>query len=595
MTYSSVLAIECERVWALVRHGCLSEASHFPSIRLMLRADSLHHAIVLRAPTRLVPMHHVAQARHRLSSIAWHFVHRRCLHPTQSVHIIMLVTSHLWYGWCTMVCFAPTMSRMVSNPMHQSNCKSIPRPWCWCALHVAAPPRRAAMDASSSTRGFRSVTTPEKTQVVVERRWDVVVWAFVLGWTLGYLLGWHRTNARWKKKKQDEVRRGDLVAKGREEATTTKNEVVASSDDLQQQEQTAASVPESIQRSVEGAVERCCSAETLLPPRDMMLQPSQSMTPSPAQSEGLPDLVQQFSSYATQNQLDRAEYIQMAQLVIKWRKCQLEEKHQQLQERVLHAQKDSLSVQKDANTIAKDNLDLSANKFVLQKKQDKRQRTKEGVQQFRRTFADDLFTGLSVMVLSLVLAGWHLGCLADISGTCEDLPALSSLSMLVLEMVPGIAQLRWGICMAFAMGQVTLSFLVLLLVSYWLLRRGIVSKYQSTPVTILVVLLGFVGGGVGKFVVDGVGGHGVVWMLLWELFLISHVLAVKHADVIYRLVGLHRRKLRFLPPFLCKLLLHGALALVLPLFTSIAPFLWPSGPSHRQEFAGANAAIPWNL
>lgn len=452
------------------------------------------------------------------------------------------------------------------------------------------------MEAATSTRGFRSVTKPETTQVVVETRWDAVVWTFLLGWMLGYLLGWHRTNAKWRKKKQDGVQRDGPVDQGKEKATTVlKNEMVASSDNLQQEDQTEASVPESIQHSVEDAVERCCSAETSLPLHEIVPEPSQSMTQAPAQSEGLSDLVQQFPSFAARNQAEREEYIKLAQLAIEMRKCQLKERQQQLQERLIHAQQDSLLVQKDANTIAKDNLHLSTNKFVLGKKQDKRQRTKEGVEKFRRSFADDLFAGLSLMVLSLVMAGWHLGCLADLSGKCEDLPALSSLSMLVLEMIPGMAQLRWGVCMAFAMGQVTFSFLVLLLVSYWLLRRGTVSKYQSTPVTILVVLLGFVGGGVGKFVVDGVGGRGLVWMLLWELFLVSHVLAVKRADVIYRILGLHRRKLRFLPPLVCKLLLHGALAVVLPLLTSITPFLWPSGPSHWQDFAGANVGIPWNL
>jgi len=439
------------------------------------------------------------------------------------------------------------------------------------------------------------VATLDVVETAVETRWTAVASAFALGMALGYLMGWHRSAAKWKAKHEQVRRRTLETSTTPEEKPAPPIEKAMTSGDVLEKDRTHQSMPESIQHSIEDAVERCRPGETASHSQEVQSQPRRNMLQAPDASAGLSEFREQLSAFAKENQLERDEYFKMAQLVIKWRKCQLQERQQKLQESLLCAQRDSLSVQRDANTIAKGNLHLSGSKLTLRKKQDKRQITEEGVEQFRKTFADDLFTGLSLMVLSLVLAGWHLGRLADVSYGCEDLPALSPLSKLVLEMVPGMAELRWGICMTFTMGQVTFSFLVLLFLSYWLLRRGTVSRYQSTPVTILVVLLGIVGGGVGKFVVDGVGGDGLVWMLLWELFLVCHVLAVKRADVLYHLLGLHRRKLRFLPQWAYKFLVHGALAVVLPVITSIAPFLWPSGSSPARKLVGSQADISWNL
>ena len=60
--------------------------------------------------------------------------------------------------------------------------------------------------------------------------------------------------------------------------------------------------------------------------------------------------------------------------------------------------------------------------------------------------------------------------------------------------------------------------LVFALVGWKLLQYNVVTRFQAAPATVLLALLGFGCGHLGRTAVDALGGDGALWLKLWRSY-----------------------------------------------------------------------------
>lgn len=164
-------------------------------------------------------------------------------------------------------------------------------------------------------------------------------------------------------------------------------------------------------------------------------------------------------------------------------------------------------------------LDVAASAAAHQRAKDAHQLSLERTAEFRRLCSDTLWLGLTVMAAAALYKVMQRGLLHGVGARCGVLGGSSR------SWGPWAA---WRVaqmagCYVLAIGDVMAGLAVLLAAPWLLYRTGFLSDYHTLPFTKLLVGLGLVCGAAGGMAVGKLGGSSMVWLAIWEGWVVMHV------------------------------------------------------------------------
>ena len=139
-----------------------------------------------------------------------------------------------------------------------------------------------------------------------------------------------------------------------------------------------------------------------------------------------------------------------------------------------------------------------------------------------------------------------------------------------------VGKLQSFVCHITVAGRILIGSIVVAFVAASLLRRSVTSSSQRMPATILIIVLGVICGFAGKLSVDSLGGNGMKWLVMWELFCVLHALANCYAPFFYHLLhgspSMARKRRMGIPFWFRRLFFHFLMVLILPILAGQLPF-----------------------
>ena len=214
------------------------------------------------------------------------------------------------------------------------------------------------------------------------------------------------------------------------------------------------------------------------------------------------------------------------------------EKHLSLNQRALETQRLNLNVLSEKNQLHHEANSLAAEKLEGDMKDRELAREEKRLAETLAFIADAFYAGLAVVFAATIAGGWRRA-VAALSATVSVCPAPPgwvrasgdgsgaaaearfSLTRTLWSYASGTggpnpAEYAW--CVAKSLVGAAWGGLVFALVGWKLLQYNVVTRFQAAPATVLLALLGFGCGHLGKNAVDALGGDGAVWLKLWRLY-----------------------------------------------------------------------------
>ena len=215
------------------------------------------------------------------------------------------------------------------------------------------------------------------------------------------------------------------------------------------------------------------------------------------------------------------------------------EKHLSLNQRALETQRLNLNVLSEKNQLHHESNSLAAEKLEGDMKDRKLALEEKQHAETLAFIADAFYAGLAVVFAATLAGGWRRA-VAALSATVSVCPAPPgwfrsgdaasgdrderrfSLTRTLWSYAsgtggPGPAEYAW--CVAKSLVGAAWGGLVFALVGWKLLQYNVVTRFQAAPATVLLALLGFGCGHLGRTAVDALGGDGAVWLRLWRSYL----------------------------------------------------------------------------
>lgn len=145
--------------------------------------------------------------------------------------------------------------------------------------------------------------------------------------------------------------------------------------------------------------------------------------------------------------------------------------------------------------------------------------------QLQQRCTDILYTGLSLMIGIVVYQAWQRGTLAHLTMSCGSFPCVRGKCYLGIW---GLTQLMNRsaevlVCIAGAMKNILMCVSVFISVPWVLNKTRLLRDHHSLPVFQLTLGLGVLCATAGFWGVTLLGGDPWVWLVVWELWTISHI------------------------------------------------------------------------
>ena len=220
------------------------------------------------------------------------------------------------------------------------------------------------------------------------------------------------------------------------------------------------------------------------------------------------------------------------------------EKHLSLNQRALETQRLNLNVLSEKNQLHHEANSLAAEKLEGDMKDRATALEEKQLTETLAFIADAFYAGLAVVFAATLAGGWRRA-VAALSATVSVCPAPPgwfrasgdaasaaaaeasasrtrfSLSRTLWSYAsgtggPGPAEYVW--CVAKSLVGAAWGGLVFALVGWKLLQYNVVTRFQAAPATVLLALLGFGCGHLGRTAVDALGGDGALWLKLWRSY-----------------------------------------------------------------------------
>lgn len=250
----------------------------------------------------------------------------------------------------------------------------------------------------------------------------------------------------------------------------------------------------------------------------------------------------------------------------------------------LSLKEEQLQLASVSNELMKENIELSRSKAGFKESKVIEERLNAAHVHFSRTCADELVAGLFVMLVSLSygVRRYSFARLFDLVSTCQPSfkePRQSSwlhIDWFYNSLNSLAGQLQAFTCQVTVAGRILVGLAIVAIVASSLLRQSVTSCSQSMPATIIIIVLGGVCGFAGKMSVDSLGGNGIRWLIVWEMFCALHALATCFTPFVFKIINgsPSSKKATFQIPFwFRRFAFHFILVLVLPVMAGQLPFV----------------------
>lgn len=139
-----------------------------------------------------------------------------------------------------------------------------------------------------------------------------------------------------------------------------------------------------------------------------------------------------------------------------------------------------------------------------------------------KTNADVLYSGIMIMVFSAVYSAWYKGVLWSQIYSCFDgrnTVVQSSWSMLQnMSVIASLVQ-----CASWRLMQAIQTSIILVITPVVVSRLGLLREYHGMPVFKLGTALSILCGLAGYWAIRSLGGNATTWLVLWELWVLMHI------------------------------------------------------------------------
>ncbi|GFP94163.1 protein cpr-5 [Phtheirospermum japonicum] len=193
---------------------------------------------------------------------------------------------------------------------------------------------------------------------------------------------------------------------------------------------------------------------------------------------------------------------------------------------------------------------------------------------------DFLVAGLVVMLFSLGYGTYVYSHRRIIEATEACSPYTESKSW---WMPKSMATFNTGLQLLKCQSQVLIRMLsgVIMIgaITAILIQRSCASQ-QAMPVTFIMLLLGFICGGAGKFCIDTLGGSGNLWLIYWEVLCVLHFLSNMCCSSLYIILNgpitvAERVERKPVFPYWMRRSIFFVTLLFIPLLCGFMPFAGP--------------------
>ncbi|XP_074308664.1 protein CPR-5 [Silene latifolia] len=234
-----------------------------------------------------------------------------------------------------------------------------------------------------------------------------------------------------------------------------------------------------------------------------------------------------------------------------------------------------LALDSDSNFLEKCKLSLgiSRTSFKVEKFKTQVEETKHG--ELLKELADFLVTGLIIMSFCLCCGVYtfSLDNLRELTKSCYPPEGSKSWWKPMASLNVGWQTLS---CQVQVYSRIIFGGLIIGAVAMTLIQRSDIAR-QGMPITSIVLLLGLLGGFVGKICVDTLGGNGYTWLMFWEVLCSVHFFSITFAPFLYSILYgavqvCQVAKYRILFPFWVRRCLFRIFLLLLPVSCGLLPF-----------------------
>ncbi|KAH9623482.1 hypothetical protein KSS87_012707 [Heliosperma pusillum] len=241
----------------------------------------------------------------------------------------------------------------------------------------------------------------------------------------------------------------------------------------------------------------------------------------------------------------------------------------------LQMKETQLALDSDSNFLerCKLSLGISRTSFKMEKFKTQVEETKHG--ELLKELADYLVTGLIIMSCCLCCGVYtfSLDNLRELTKSCYPPEGAKSWWKPMSSLNLGWQTLS---CQVQVYSRIIFGGLIIGAVAMTLIQRSDIAR-QGMPITSIVLLLGLLGGFVGKICVDTLGGNGYIWLIFWEVLCLVHFFSITFTPFLYSILCgavqvCQGMKYRILFPFWVRRCLFRLFLLLLPVFCGLLPF-----------------------
>ena len=244
------------------------------------------------------------------------------------------------------------------------------------------------------------------------------------------------------------------------------------------------------------------------------------------------------------------------------------EQHLDLNRRAHDTQRLTVEVGAEANTIGSKANVIAEKTFEGVQDERQREAVERVLLETQEALADSFYAGLMVVLVTTLTGGWQraTSAVAAVVGVCPapaSVPASwRGLAWLYVGGGPGPLDYAW--CVTKSLVGAAWGALLLLLLGWKLLQYSVVTRFQSAPATVLLVVLGGGCGVVGRSAVNSLGGDGQLWQQLWCTYVATAAAATWRAAWVSGMLS------RMGP--LGRMAFHITLGAAVPFAVGAAPF-----------------------
>ena len=172
-------------------------------------------------------------------------------------------------------------------------------------------------------------------------------------------------------------------------------------------------------------------------------------------------------------------------------------------------------------SISERGVEIQSGTYDMKQRQYRKKEVTKRAQYISKMVMDIMFTGVLVMILSGGCSAWYHGILASKTHTCVTSDTSSVFyGRMVTDMIRTVS------CYVLHLVRALQAVIILVLTPVCINKMGIYQKVEDLPIFTLGATFSGICGLSGTYVVRWLGGRGMLWLIMWQMWVIACVLCL---------------------------------------------------------------------